>query len=535
MLSDFFLYAALDRSYGGYPISRPSYLTNRIPLATTQLSRQITADTVQISGYGKLQAAVSAFQGAVKGFQTTQSVSSFQAISSDAAVASAIATATASAGSYDLAISQVAQAQGVVSDALADPDATVVGSGTLTIQLGEYDSGPNSFTPGASPSVAINVTNGSLNSIASAINAADAGVTATVIDDGTGYRLSIASNSIGAANGFSLTVTEPSVAINVTNGSLNSIASAINAADAGVTATVIDDGTGYRLSIASNSTGAANGFSLTVTDGDGNNTDTAGLSQLAFDPTAAAGAGKNLTQTRAAQDAAYTIDGIAATSATNSNVSIAPGLTVNLLTAGSTTISVTESATALSAAAQGLVDAYNDLVGTIKDLTGAGGELAGDSVSATLLPALTAELSNNHAGSLNYLYQLGVTAEVDGTLSLDDAALEAAFNADPAGAKALLNNAAISCDAVVDPYVKPGGIISSVNKVVQQDLAYLESRGVGLDAIGSFSQEFANRQYSAALARGYAAALNESIYATLSSQFSSGSTAFPSKGFSLFA
>ncbi len=477
MLSDFFLYAALDRSYGGYPISRPSYLTNRIPLATTQLSRQITADTVQISGYGKLQAAVSAFQGAVKGFQTTQSVSSFQAISSDAAVASAIATATASAGSYDLAISQVAQAQGVVSDALADPDATVVGSGTLTIQLGEYDSGPNSFTPGASPSVAINVTNGSLNSIASAINAADAGVTATVIDDGTGYRLSIASNS----------------------------------------------------------TGAANGFSLTVTDGDGNNTDTAGLSQLAFDPTAAAGAGKNLTQTRAAQDAAYTIDGIAATSATNSNVSIAPGLTVNLLTAGSTTISVTESATALSAAAQGLVDAYNDLVGTIKDLTGAGGELAGDSVSATLLPALTAELSNNHAGSLNYLYQLGVTAEVDGTLSLDDAALEAAFNADPAGAKALLNNAAISCDAVVDPYVKPGGIISSVNKVVQQDLAYLESRGVGLDAIGSFSQEFANRQYSAALARGYAAALNESIYATLSSQFSSGSTAFPSKGFSLFA
>ena len=99
MLSDFFLYAALDRSYGGYPISRPSYLTNRIPLATTQLSRQITADTVQISGYGKLQAAVSAFQGAVKGFQTTQSVSSFQAISSDAAVASAIATATASAGS----------------------------------------------------------------------------------------------------------------------------------------------------------------------------------------------------------------------------------------------------------------------------------------------------------------------------------------------------------------------------------------------------------------------------------------------------
>ncbi|NQU70291.1 MAG: flagellar filament capping protein FliD [Rhodospirillales bacterium] len=462
MLSNNSIYSALSSSYSakyaaGYSSSGPS---DRITLASAQLARQITADTVQISGYGKLQAAVAVFQATAKGFATTDSVSSVQATSSDATVASASAVSTASTGTYNLIIGQVAQVEATVSGAFADPDAASVGSGTLSIQLGEYVSGTNTFTPGASPPTAINITGGSLNSIASAINGANAGVTASVVQDGAGYHLALSSTS----------------------------------------------------------TGVANGFSLSVTDIDGNNTDMTGLSQLAFDPTAAIGAGKNLTQTQAAQDAAYTVNGIAGTSATNSNITIGPGLTVNLLTAGSTTVSVTESATALTAAAQGLVDGYNTLVTAIKDLTAIGGDLAGDPLSARLLSALQQEPSTKHAGAatLNYLYQAGITANTSGALALDSATLTAAFNSDAAGVKALVNNVANSFDALVDPYLNSGGAISSVTRVVQRDLTYQETREVGLDAMSLLSSGAAST---------YGATLNQSLY----DAWSSGS------GFSLFA
>ena len=471
MLVDFFVYAALGKSYGRYPLPTPS---SRFTVASEQLSGRIAADESQISGYGKLKAAVSAFQKTVQGFATAQSVTSVDATSSAGAVASVVATSETSAAIYNVTVTQVAQSQAVASGAFADPDATIVGSGTLTIQLGEYDSGSNTFTPGASAPVAVNVTNGSLNSIASAINATGAGVTASVVQDGSGYHLAIRSDS----------------------------------------------------------TGAVNGFSISVSDADGNDTDMAGLSQLAYDPTAAAGAGKNLTETQAARDSAYTVDGIAATSASNS-IAIGPGLTVNLLTAGSTTISVTESATALAAAAQDFVDGYNELVGTIKSLTAAGGELDGDFVSARLLSALEEQLfvSNPGSGTLNHLYQLGITPGTDGTLAFDSTVLESAFAGDPTNAKTLLNGVAGSFDALVEPYLATGGAISSATKVVQQDLHYQQSLTPGLDQMSAFSLASGERQFTAAITSGYAAAIYEGLFTNQSS----GSTAFPSKGFSLFA
>ena len=72
MLADYYLNLALTKSYGGYSLPSPS---SRTTLAIEQLSRQVAADESQISGYGKLQAAVSAFQEAVQGFSTAPSVS----------------------------------------------------------------------------------------------------------------------------------------------------------------------------------------------------------------------------------------------------------------------------------------------------------------------------------------------------------------------------------------------------------------------------------------------------------------------------
>lgn len=477
LLSDYYLYAALGlNSSSGTtsPVYGSSWPMQSYSLANTELSQRISADQTEISGYGQLLSAVSAFQSAMQSWETTASVSSVQANSTDSSVATAAATASAATGTYNVSVSQLAEAQSVTSGAFADPSTSIVGSGTITIQLGQYDSGTNSFAASSTPSVSVSVTNASLNDIAAAINGAGAGVTASVVQDSSGYHLALSSNS----------------------------------------------------------TGAANGFSVTVADSDGTNTDTSGLSQIAFDPTAAAGAGQNLTETQAAQDAAYSVDGIAATSATNNGVSVASGLTVNLLQPGSTTVSVTQDSTALTAAAQGFVDAYNTLVGTVNSLTASGGALAGDSTSSQLMSDLQNEMlqSFSGGGSFSSLSDLGITPNTDGTLSLDSTTLQNAFNSDPTGAQGLLNSVAQGFDNLTSPYLNDGQI-ASATQVVQDDLTSLQSQSDSMQQIGSFVDTWSRNQYASTLSSGYAAALYQSLFGA----FASPNSSYPSQGYSMFA
>ena len=73
------------------------------------------------------------------------------------------------------------------------------------------------------------------------------------------------------------------VTISNADSSLSGVRDAINRAEIGVSAAVVNDGTGYRLVMTSDATGAENSFEITVGDtGDSNNTDNLGLSRLAF-------------------------------------------------------------------------------------------------------------------------------------------------------------------------------------------------------------------------------------------------------------
>src|SRR3984957_19636182 len=101
-----------------------------------------------------------------------------------------------------------------------------------------------------------------------------------------------------------------SINIDATNNTLSGIASAINSApnNPGVTASIITAAVGSRLVLAGTSTGQANAITVTQSGGDG------GLSSLVYDP---ADKITNLTQTQAAQDANFSINGFAATSPSN--------------------------------------------------------------------------------------------------------------------------------------------------------------------------------------------------------------------------
>lgn len=473
MLSDYFLVSALSRGTGAFGVgglyaSLAATAASRTTLAQTQLNASLEASETKAAGYDALLEAVKGFQAALKGFDTAGDINSSMAASSNSAVASATADATAGTGVFDLIVTDLARAQTAVSGAFADSDTTIVGSGTLTFQLGEYDSGTNSFTPGASGPVAINITNGTLDDIAAAINSSGAGVTASIVQNGSDSYLSLTSTS----------------------------------------------------------TGAASGFSLTATDADGNDTDMAGLSQLAFDPTAGAGAGKNLTETVAAQDAAFTINGIAATSASNSGITISPGVTANLLQAGSSTITISKDATALTAAARDFVTAFNELTGAIGDLTGTGGALKGDQLASQLAAALKVPVSGDFAasGTLDFLYEIGITPQADGTLELDETELQSAFAGDASGAVALLNKVAVDFDAIVDPYARGGGTIEGSAQAFQDNAQYLGSLIPSLQQIDGFNQQYTSQQYTAALLSLYGASTSESVF-----------DSFPTSAFSQFA
>ena len=273
---------------------------------------------------------MSAFQSSLSGVKTTTSFSSLNAIINDSTVASVSASSTAVAGTYALNVTAVAQSQKVKSTTFTNVT-DVVGTGVLTIQFGTYDSGGNTFTPNTAKT-SKNITIGSF------IN------------------------------------------------TLSGVRDAINAANAGVSATIVNDGTGNRLVISSQDTGLANSLKITVADDDLGNTDTSGLSKLAFDPTAVVGSGQNLSQTQAAKDAALTVDGLAITSASNTLTSAIQGVTLNLLkeTSSPATITVASDPSKIFSALSNFVAGYNNFSKTLSSLTAynaatkQGGPLLGD-------------------------------------------------------------------------------------------------------------------------------------------------------------
>lgn len=407
------------------------------PAPAAGMSRAIAQERARVTALGQLSSAVSAFKTAVKGLKSPSAVAPAQATSSNTGVAAASAQATATPATYTVTVAQLARPEVAISATVADPDLTLIGSGTLSVQLGRYNGGTNTFTAGASAPVSLTVTNGSLNSIASAINAAGPGIRAEIVQDPGGYHLIL-------------------------------------------TSTV---------------TGAANAFKITAADSDGVNTDMSGLSQLAYDP--AATAGKNLTETQAAQDASLSVNGAAQTSASNTGIGIASGVSLSLSQTGATTITVSQNKTAIENAAKNLVAAYNTLMGTAKSLSGRGKPLDSDATRALLRSMSdTSQQRFPGAGSMTSLARMGIAPKADGKLSLDSATLQSAIASNRPGTVAVLNDAAQAFEAMAERATASG---EDMSRTVQKQLSYLEIINTIAQSADSLSQAQASQSYQAAL------------------------------------
>lgn len=116
---------------------------------------------------------------------------------SDDTVLGATSSGTVSPGSYDVRVLSVARNHQLASQGFADASAAQFGTGTITLQLGT----------GSAKTIAIDSSNNSLTGIQNAINNAGAGVTASIINDGSTskpYRLVLSGNKTGQANAITV-------------------------------------------------------------------------------------------------------------------------------------------------------------------------------------------------------------------------------------------------------------------------------------------------------------------------------------------
>jgi flagellar hook-associated protein 2 len=214
------------------------------------------------------------------------------------------------------------------------------------------------------------------------------------------------------------------------NNTLSSLSAAINAADIGVTASVITDSSGSRLSIVSGTSGAAG--QLTIS---------ASLTDASSNPV-------TFPSGQVGQDANLIVDGVSVTSPSNTVTTVVPGITFQLLAVSSTPVQVqiTDDTTSIGTAISSFISAYNKVIGDIntQETNSSGGStppLLGSPVLAQLQGALTGSLFTGAAsGSIKNITQLGISVNNDGTLTLNADTLNSALNSSLADVTGFLQN-----------------------------------------------------------------------------------------------
>jgi flagellar hook-associated protein 2 len=180
-----------------------------------RLLRQETGFTSLLSGLGQLKGALAAVQPTLTTLKSDSTYAAYTSSSSQTNVAS-ISTATSgnvATGTYALEVSNLAVNQSLTSGTFAATD-TVVGTGKLTIALGTptYSGSTYSgFSANASLTavdITIDSSNNTLSGVRDAINAANAGINASLVKDGSQYRLLITTEDTGVANSVSISVDE---------------------------------------------------------------------------------------------------------------------------------------------------------------------------------------------------------------------------------------------------------------------------------------------------------------------------------------
>lgn len=310
------------------------------------IAQQKQVNQAKISAYGKIESALSAFQDAVKKLNDP---ASYRGVQSNVAGSSVVAAASSNAptGSYSVNVTGRAQAYSIASQGIADKT-TQLGGGMVSFTFGN----------GETLDIEIDPTRSSLEQVRDAINRANGGVQASIVNDGSG---------------------EP-----------------------------------HRLVFSSTTTGTE-----------------AGITSIDFtgDLAAAMPALDSATEIQA-QNAALTVNGISITSQTNRVEGAIQGVTLDLQEVGASTVEVSRDSELTETAIKDFVKAYNNLQTTMADLTrfggegGVSGQLLGDPALRTVQQRLRNVMAGGvEDGAMRMLRDVGIDLELDGKLKLDETKL----------------------------------------------------------------------------------------------------------------
>jgi flagellar hook-associated protein 2 len=344
----------------------------------TQLQAQASVLQTEISDFGQISSLMSALESSATALRNPGLWTAQLASSSNSSAVSATAGSGAVSGNYEVTVDSLAAAQTLDSGTPYSSSTDLVGSGTLTLQLGSWNSDQSSFTA-KSGSSAVNIT----------VSASD---------------------------------------------TLDSLVSKINSMGMGVTASLVSDANGVRMALTSTSTGAANGFRVQAADSDGNNIDSAGLSAFAFDPPSGTD-GMHLAT--AAANAIATINGIDVSSASNTITGAVYGLSITLgqKTSTAVNIAVNPDKDSISSAIDSFVSAFNGVAAYLETATKydsstqVAGDLQGNSAANSMQTQLrnTLNMTTGASSVFKSLTDVGIRFQRDGTVSIDQPTLTSAL------------------------------------------------------------------------------------------------------------
>jgi len=346
----------------------------------------------ELSAFGLLTSSVNTFQSSLGKLNTAASFSSTDVGVSNTDVLSATSTSIAKDGNFTVEVKQLAQSHTLASIAFDNID-DVIGSGTLNFSFGT-----------------------------------------TVYDPGTDFNTADDSYTSFTRNDER---SNESVVIDNSNNTVAGVRDAINNANIGVSASIVDDGSGFRLLISADQRGVDNSIELTVEEDGVVNNDTDGLSVLAFN-----GSATNVEQTQVAQDAELTINGLTVKRDSNIVSGAIPGVTMTLKTAdvgNPLLVSVTnQNVSQAEENISSFVSSFNEMASVFNALTQFGGNdgengiLLGDTTARNIMQQTRRELGGviENGGSFNSLSSIGITTSRDGTLSLDSNVLNKALKDD---------------------------------------------------------------------------------------------------------
>ena len=349
-------------------------LMNAESVPMTALNQQKTSSQAKISALGTIKNTLAQFQTTLNKLSDPQSIQTISAISSNSSAVTVSSNGNAVPGNYTIQIKQLAHSQSLAANGQSSQD-TAIGTGQISFNFGSISGG--SFSNG----------------------------------------------QYAGANFESNGQSGKTVTIDSSHNSLSGIRDAINAANIGITASIIHDGSTapYRLVLKNTQSGADQSLKISVSG------DPALASLLNYDPAGS----QNLTETGKAQDAQLNLDGLSIVKSSNTINDLIPGITLNLQQAdanNTTQISVNRDTQALTNNLKDFVNSYNQLTNSLKSMSSydmtnkKGAVLYGDASVRSMLSQIRSTITSalpSFAGKLSRLNQAGIEFQKDGSLTLD--------------------------------------------------------------------------------------------------------------------